>query len=142
MITRSQSNPESDSDKNPVINNGDKDDVKTPMNVREPSPPTCNTPTSSLSDIAVRIQQPSPPTCNTPTSSLSDIAVRTRKLLESSVREYIFVVYAESPSPPTATMAMIFMKHYQANLKKPLRCLQTAWLKSNHSVHISQRTAS
>ena len=103
MITRSQSNPESDSDKNLVINNGDKDDFKTPMNVR----------------------QPSPPTCNTPTSSLNDIAVRTRKLLESSVREYIFVVYTESPSPPTTTMAMIFMQHYQTNLKKPLRFLQT-----------------
>ena len=54
MITRSQSNPESDSDRNPVINNGDKNDFKTPMNVRQPSPPTCNTPTSSLSNIAVR----------------------------------------------------------------------------------------
>ena len=69
MITRSQSNPESDSDKNPVINNGDKDDFKTPMNVR----------------------QPSPPTCNTPTSSLSDIAVRARKLLESSVSKGIYI---------------------------------------------------
>ena len=39
----------------------------------------------------MNVRQPSPPTCNTPTSSLSDIAVRTCKLLESSVSKGIYI---------------------------------------------------